>query len=357
MQLKKRKFRNVNLGLFRMPDASDNFNIRVPTLDFRGVRIGIRFLYIFLILIVAFGCGDEGALLDDIASAAPSADPPAVGPPPPEIATLLWGSEEAEIKKLKALLKNPDEKQLEHHDPTVLYVDRIAKIRALKKFYTKYIDAGGIAIIGHHKIDDRFFHAGKHIILAMTSKRSELREALSPYDGNRFRMVLYDPAYCPEAAPDIDIAGYAPTGWAIGARFAVVPVQKNPDNSIYIQRVFIHEFAHIIDNRIGRIRSEDVFEPQALDMTFQARLEAAYAASKVPPLSQVQSRNVSEYWAEAVEEWFLRPDKVQDFATDPNGEIIPITWLDKIIENDPLLYALLDEWFPLVYLGSVDEEF
>lgn len=319
--------------------------------------VRLKLFALILICLCMYGCGDEGALLDEVVSAAPSADLPTIGSPPPEIQKLLFGDEDTEIAKLKALLKDPNEERLKHHDPTVLYVDRIAKIRALKKFYTKYIDASGIAIIGHHKIDDRFFHAGKHIILAMTSKRSELREALSPYDGNRFRMVLYDPAYCPEAAPDIDMTGYAPTGWAIGARFAVVPVQKNPDNSIYIQRVFIHEFAHIIHNRIGRIRSEDVFEPQALDMTFQARLEAAYAASKVPPLSQVQARNVSEYWAEAVEEWFLRPDKIQDFATDPDGNRIDITWLDKIIKNDPLLYALLDEWFPLVYLGSVDKEF
>ena len=351
MQLKKRKFRNVNLGLFRMPDASDNFNIRVPTLDLTGVRIGMRFLYFFLILIVAFGCGDEGALLDDITSAAPSADLPTIGPPPPEIATLLWGSEDAEIKKLKALLKNPDEKQLEHHDPTVLYVDRIAKIRALKKFYTKYIDASGIAIIGHRSVDDRFFHAGKHIILTMTSKRPELREALSAQTG--FRMVLYDPVYCPEAAPDIQLAGYALSAWC-NANWCVTTAQTNQDNSIYIQRTFVHEFAHAIHSRLEGIY---VFPPEPLDPTFQARLEAAYAASKVPPLSQVQQRNVAEYWAVAVQEWFLRPDKVQDFATDPNGEIIPITWLDKIIENDPLLYALLDEWFPLVYLGSVNEEF
>ena len=50
---------------------------------------------------------------------------------------------------------------------------------APRRYYTKYIDADGIAIVGGDLVDDVFFQVTRHIVLVMTSKLPGLREALS----------------------------------------------------------------------------------------------------------------------------------------------------------------------------------
>ena len=60
-------------------------------------------------------------------------------------------------------------------------------------YYTKYIDAGGIAIVGNHYVRDEQFYVAREVILHMTSKRPELREPLSLNSGDenrRFRVIL-----------------------------------------------------------------------------------------------------------------------------------------------------------------------
>ena len=70
-------------------------------------------------------------------------------------------------------------------------------LSAPRNYYTKYIDAGGIAIVGGDLVDDRFFQAARHIALVMTAKLPGLREALSYNqpsgigdEGAPFRFVL-----------------------------------------------------------------------------------------------------------------------------------------------------------------------
>ena len=48
-----------------------------------------------------------------------------------------------------------------------------------RRYYTKYIDAGGIAIVGGDLAEDVWFQKARHIVLVMTSKLPGLREALS----------------------------------------------------------------------------------------------------------------------------------------------------------------------------------
>ena len=50
---------------------------------------------------------------------------------------------------------------------------------APRKFYKKFIDADGIAIVGSENVDNAFFQMARHIVLVMTSKVPSVREALS----------------------------------------------------------------------------------------------------------------------------------------------------------------------------------
>lgn len=66
-----------------------------------------------------------------------------------------------------------------------------------RRYYTKYIDAGGIAIVGSDNVEDRWFQQARHVVLVMTSKLPGLREALSNNqtggvtgDEAPFRLVL-----------------------------------------------------------------------------------------------------------------------------------------------------------------------
>ena len=70
-------------------------------------------------------------------------------------------------------------------------------LSAPRDYYTKYIDADGIAIVGGDLVDDRFFQAARHIALVMTAKLPGIRDALSynqpgGINGERvpFRFVL-----------------------------------------------------------------------------------------------------------------------------------------------------------------------
>lgn len=94
-------------------------------------------------------------------------------------------------------------------------LDQICLIDAQRKHYTKYIDAGGIAVLGGQHIHDSYFYATEAFVKAMTAKQPELREALSPQHG--FRIVFYNAGrWGPSDIPEVDsadIAGWTGLGW------------------------------------------------------------------------------------------------------------------------------------------------
>ena len=57
-------------------------------------------------------------------------------------------------------------------------------------------------------------------------------------------------------------------------------------------------------------------------------------------------KNVKEYWAVGVAYWFEYMSQVYPKEDIYEGERLP--YHDLFLAKDPLLYALLDEWFPLL---------
>ena len=311
---------------------------------------------LFLILIVLcfgfYGCGDEGieTVLYDI-GAAPSAQG-VVGPVPESIKEIIWGKDVETLKvKLETALANDSgaEDSLIH---------AICYRREREAYYQKYIDAGGIAIMGNGHIDDRLFYAARDIALGMTQKRPELRAMLTPSSENRpgatqldtqhdvtkrstpsrkFRMILVHNDMSLTSVPEYlhgngviqyriapGLGSFWPSwAWAYVGGYSHL-------EKVWVYEVFSHEFVHAIHLAI-----------RLIDPTFDDRLQAAYEAVKDNPLVGKTRRGAMEYWAHSATDWF--------------DEVASQQWYhDQFLQNEPLMYELLNEWFDLIDLSVIE---
>ena len=128
------------------------------------------------------GCSDD-ALQDTLLKVSA---PPAMTGVPIEIQELLWDDPEEEKEKLRLILQHPDD----HPDwlPNI-YRIRVCLSEQQRLYYTKYIDAEGIAIMGNSDVTDAEFHIARDIVLRMTVKHPELRQLLSATSGYRVILV------------------------------------------------------------------------------------------------------------------------------------------------------------------------
>ena len=157
-------------------------------------------------------------------------------------------------------------------------------LSAPRDYYTKYIDADGIAIVGGDLVDDRFFQAARHIALVMTAKLPGLREALSHNqpggingEGVPFRFVLTehfskDVENLPEYA-NANIDGIKYWLGSCGPLICRADVAWPPDEWGYERadmigmETIIHEMTHAIQGAIVE---------RNLVPNFVERLEAAF---------------------------------------------------------------------------------
>lgn len=263
------------------------------------------------------------------------ADIPAttIGSVPPDVQTLLWGDRDALLQQLLDL-------QTGDEGEATALLDQICLIDAQREYYTKYVDAGGIAIIGDRHVSDKFFFAAQEIVLTMTSKRPELRGLLSPAQDFRLVLNAWHSDGIPEMWPDKTKNEWPGIGWCFpeycAAQVSIYYTAAQEERLGGLNTI-IHEFAHAMHHVI-----------REFDPTFQSRLETAYAiASEIEWYDEgdYAMTNVSEYWAEGVAYWF-------DEAARPEKAL----YHDRFLEADPHLYALLDEWLPLVYLRKLDRK-
>lgn len=245
-------------------------------------------------------------------------------------------------------------------------------------YYTKYIDAGGIAIVGNRYVRDEQFYAAREVILLMTSKRPELRQPLSlnnvdhGFEDRVCRVILINreepidsefrneysrkigawtvpenpyyyngglgweafdgPSAVPNALPNYYIV--VTTGWKWKPR-------DEPESIYFSVGVLVHEFAHAL---------EFVSLPQ-LDPTFNERLFAAYQAGCILPETTNTNRfknaygcrNIWEYWAEHVKDWHRYKPQYLEHLFNP-----------VLYPDDQLILPLLEEWLPKIYLSPLN---
>lgn len=316
-----------------------------------------KLLFSILLIALCFylhGCGDEGVLnLNELVATAPSAELEGViGPVPDRIKAIIWGEDvDTMLTELETAVEAG--KDIDH------YIHAICYRRAREAYYEKYISAGGIVIMGHGYIDDRFFYAAREIALGMTRKRPELRALLTPSRENRpgakeidtrhdvtgrstpsrkFRMILVHNSMSLTSVPEYYLGNgvvqyrVAPGLGSFWPSWAWAYVGGSTHSEqIWIQEVFSHELAHAIHAAI-----------RLIDPTFDDRLQEAYEATKGNPLVLTTTRRSAlEYWAHAASNWF--------------SKVATQAWYhDRFRENEPLMYALLSEWFDLIDLSAVE---
>jgi hypothetical protein len=216
--------------------------------------------------------------------------------------------------------------------------DKIDYFHELQKaYYTKYIDAAGIAIVAPQHTRTKYLIDARDAIVVMTSKHPELRERLLSKHGT-FYMVLIpnsrDQIDMPERKLNTDLTNDDPsddfrgvfgacltrygsgTPYKYGLCWAVV----GRDTSS--ARTLVHELAHALDSEMERL------QPGFLDKRSEYYKGTGFSSY--------------ESWARTVEAWF--------YQKKPDG-------YEGFIEEKGYVGELLDYWFPRVLLQNDNRGF
>ena len=323
----------------------------------------MTFLLLTLLLLTALlSCGDEGKIdilgeLTDThlgelkwqqGATAPST-PIIFRPLPDELKQVLFKWDAEELKDLMRFHLSHDV----NDDILNALVLEWATWLKQHEHYTRYVDVGGIPIIGSDKVSNDDFRIARGIVRDMTSKRTELREYLTPKPGFRFRLVIVYPGgeFLPEAISSpmfIKKAG----GFCGTICTAFVGSGGLPKE----WKTLIHEFAHGIHRGIERFG----------DPNFEIRLKEIYAEAMEAGLwvehNAYAATNYKEYWAEGVKHWYIRRDHYLLFP-DQQAERWEVELTNGLINKkdlfptrqdfinyDPQLAALIAEWLPDIEL-------
>lgn len=203
----------------------------------------------------------------------------------------------------------------------------------LDPFYAKYLDCGGISVIGSDAVSDEAFYRLKELLDKMLENRPDVRRQLAQ-DGNRFiiigrtEQVTDVPDYAhmePKAFWNERARGFGGRTTSVGEENLLsLPEDRYEDESI-----FIHELAHSIH-----------FVLRRLEPDFQATLARLYQNAMDKGLYQYDyaSTNASEYWAEAVQGFF-------DANRANNWNHNHISTREQLTEYDPDIVELVRKTF------------
>lgn len=320
-----------------------------------------RNIFLFFCLCIA-GCGDEAVLVSEqvfFAEGGERVEAPGISEVPVALQDVLWGDRDKMIASLAVAMEAEDTERVD-------LLIRIIHLRDMQQaYYTKYIDAGGIAIVGNSEVHDWYFEAAKDIVLMMTAKHPRLREVLSPGYLHRFRwaqallaegtmtgqrqilvfgQLACGLAFVPEVRWGVRGAGWCSTHYCISSVYAGSPHAPR-QHGLYAQypmETFVHEFAHAIDSAMPLLegpdgRHQDFILQDRSD--FDDRLARIYKAAHAAGTwhGLYADTNKGEYWAEGVRMWFYDIGPGREFET-----------YAAFASRDPALFALLDAWFPRV---------
>lgn len=264
-----------------------------------------------------------------------------IGPVPPEIQAHLFdrfGTREELLDRLVDF--DWDDENVNVEFQANWHIRVICDMDRQRSYYQKYIDAGGVAIVGAGTVPDEYFISARQIILQMTAKSPEIRERLRPeHDGFHYALLYRGTA---QELPRNHWNSNVRLTWgsAQGTIFAWAPVGHGNF------KVVVHEFAHIMMNAI--------IKSPALDPTFEERLKHAYETATedgkwrfADGIPAYILTNYKEYWAEGVVCWYYLES--QDFSN------IRFESHAAFAEYDPGLYTLLSEWLHEDSFGALDD--
>ena len=208
----------------------------------------------------------------------------------------------------------------------------------LSPFYTKWVSAGGIPIIGSSQVSDFALLEARYLVLHMIGHRPDLLAAIAK---NHVRLAVMAPTQMTTDIPehsDLTPKDY----WdkrarGLGATDARPAVSCGEENLLgyrgdpyAAENILVHEFGHVVHER----------GMNAVDPTFDARLRAAYEAARRAGRwkGKYAGSNHLEYWAEGVQSWFDTNAENDDQHNEVNTRV-------ELKSYDPALAALLAEVF------------
>lgn len=251
------------------------------------------------------------------------------------------------ISPSAAVVTAPPEELWDWIKPDERYFTPRASLEAEQRaFYSKYVDAGGIAILAHAEMVDQYLAEARQVILTMTLKYPALRDRLKVRGG--FYMILFKHATGPDDRAQADAPefltkhGYYHERTWCRMSYWDEGVQGYCSASVAQEHMgrmstLVHEFAHALDSEMER-----------LNPGFVDRLREAYQQAKASGVYRdkwdpyIITENYREYWAEGAEIWYYGIGEDREFETH-----------QAFAEVDPLLYKLLSEWF---YQGSFSRD-
>ncbi len=208
----------------------------------------------------------------------------------------------------------------------------------LDPFYTKYVNAHGLPIVGSAKVSDAALSEAAFLVDQMLSHRPEIREAMK---NSKMRVAVM--AYS-ERTTDLpehrNLKPKAYWDWrarGLGASRETPVVSCGEENMLgyrgdpySTENILIHEFGHGIDG-VGL---------RAVDPTFRARLRKVYQEAMEKGLwkGTYAASNPAEYWAEAVQSWF-------DTNRQNDDQHNHVDTREELKEYDPEMAKLCAEVF------------
>lgn len=216
----------------------------------------------------------------------------------------------------------------------------------LDPFYTRYVDSGGIPIVGSDGVPPEAFARAHYVIANMLRDEPCTRAAIVD-SGIRVAILSRDevtsdiPEYSDfyDAFPGVD---WDTRGRGFGATLvrpvtsgSVDNLLEDPTDPWFGENILLHEMAH----SYWEFGVRDL----AGGSTMDERLEAAFDEASATGLWEdtYALTNPAEYWAEGVQSWFNN----NATADPPNGIH---NWVDsraELADYDPVLFDLISELF------------
>ena len=208
-------------------------------------------------------------------------------------------------------------------------------------FYVKGCEVGEFWVLAGEPVAPEAIQAAGDFVAAIFKHNpavdaqlatTEVRLGIIGRNQRTTEMPEYRDLY--EAFPDIDWDNRAR---GLGATVARPLVSNGEENTLCLpedlwagEDIILHEFAHVLDQFVYR----------EIDATFQASLEQAFASAVASGIwnSTYAETNKEEYWAEAVQSYFVR----NLTAEPPNGVHGRIDTRVELAEADPLIFNLID---------------
>ena len=218
-------------------------------------------------------------------------------------------------------------------------------------FYKKYINAGGIVIVGSENVADASMLAARKTVLHLTSTRPDVRKAMVPLYPRISVMASS------ETASDLPEFGSGSDGeWGLGqmpgdptSLVSEIGVRYK-GNKEYVADFLMHEFVHVVHNF-----AMPITDPEVDDEIYAAYLNAVKKGLFMAP------PNGSPENGDPVEEW--RDDEYFTHCVNAYydlNERLPGPWVDikigewgepsgtreKLRQTDPVVYKIIEQFFP-----------